>query len=476
LESKQLKQIIEGALLASGQALDVKRLLELFVDDLDPATGQKVTAEDIDAAIESIVRDCEGRGFQLKQVSSGWRFQVREETAPWVNRLWEEKPQKYSRAMLETLALIAYRQPITRGDIEEIRGVAVSSHIIKTLAERDWVKVVGHRDVPGRPSLYATTKIFLDYFNLKSLEELPSLGELADIEQLNPELNLEVKGVEVAKPESSTEEAADSGDSSPEQQELTEHTDDDPEADGEEGLQYDAEQLDLESETPEPETFEPETLEPVEQDIFDTDPEVLEDDSGVVTSEETTDEPLNHSGEPQEDFAMAVGSEHDADIADTDIAENNIADNSIAENDIAESNQSDDVAVAPDLEYQTDLDADLNEFVDDEENSVVESDANEQFDSSIDDENIDDDDVSVNEIEEESERHDQADLEESEQTQALGASNHEDSDENALEDIADNTDEDQLSGDGALSEPENEESEEDEQPEVHKAKSLFDIS
>ncbi|BFM07577.1 SMC-Scp complex subunit ScpB [Halioxenophilus aromaticivorans] len=188
----QLKQIIEGALLAAGQPMDVKRLLELFTPEdslLEDET--EITREDVQAALQAIVADCEGRGFELREVSSGWRFQVRSETAQWVNRLWEEKPQRYSRAMLETLALIAYRQPITRGDIEEIRGVAVSSHIIKTLAERDWVKVVGHRDVPGRPSLYATTRTFLDYFNLNSLEELPSLGELADLDQLNSELNLE---------------------------------------------------------------------------------------------------------------------------------------------------------------------------------------------------------------------------------------------------------------------------------------------
>jgi segregation and condensation protein B len=131
-----------------------------------------------------------GRGFELAEVASGWRFQVATDLAPWVNRLWEEKPQKYSRALLETLALIAYRQPITRSDIEEVRGVAVSSHIIKTLAEREWIKVVGHRDVPGRPSLYATTRQFLDYFGLKSLEELPTLGELKDIDSLNQALEL----------------------------------------------------------------------------------------------------------------------------------------------------------------------------------------------------------------------------------------------------------------------------------------------
>lgn len=126
---------------------------------------------------------------KLKEVASGWRFQVRQELALWVGRLWEEKPPRYSRAILETLALIAYRQPITRGDIEEIRGVAVSTAIIKTLMERQWVRIVGHRDVPGRPALYATTRQFLDYFNLKSLDELPSLGEIRDIDKINAELD-----------------------------------------------------------------------------------------------------------------------------------------------------------------------------------------------------------------------------------------------------------------------------------------------
>lgn len=179
-----LRKVIEGALLAAGEPLSRERLMLLFPDD-ESQPGK----DEVKAVIEEIQADCAGRGFELKEVGSGWRFQVVEEVAPWVNRLWEERPQKYSRAMLETLALIAYRQPITRGDIEEIRGVAVSSHIIKTLTERDWVKVVGHRDVPGRPSLYATTRHFLDYFNLKSLDELPTLGEIADLEKLNAELD-----------------------------------------------------------------------------------------------------------------------------------------------------------------------------------------------------------------------------------------------------------------------------------------------
>ncbi len=187
-DKQLLTQIIEGALLASGQPMTVEKMLTLFDEENDV---YPVPAKDeIKEILATIQSGCDGRGFELVEVGSGWRFQVRKETAPWVNRLWDEKPQRYSRALLETIALIAYRQPITRGDIEEIRGVAVSSHIIKTLTEREWIKVVGHRDVPGRPSLYATTRGFLDYFNLKSLEELPSLGEIKDLEELNKELDL----------------------------------------------------------------------------------------------------------------------------------------------------------------------------------------------------------------------------------------------------------------------------------------------
>ena len=184
VDQVMLQKIIEGAILASGQPMTVARLLELFDEAVAPSK------DDINAALQSIQTACLERGYELKEVASGWRFQVRADLAPWINRMWDEKPQKYSRALLETLALIAYRQPITRGDIEEIRGVAVSSHIMKTLMERDWVKVVGHRDVPGRPSLYATTRQFLDYFNVRSLEDLPSLSELRDLDELNNVLNL----------------------------------------------------------------------------------------------------------------------------------------------------------------------------------------------------------------------------------------------------------------------------------------------
>lgn len=179
-----LRKILEGALLAAGRSLDTNILRELFEEHERPER------EEVIAALQEIEVDCRDRGYELRETASGYRFQVRKELAPWVGRLWEEKPKKYSRALLETLALIAYRQPITRGDIEQIRGVSVSSEIIRTLQEREWIRTVGHRDVPGRPSLYATTRQFLDYFNLKSLEDLPPLGDIRDLDQFNVELDL----------------------------------------------------------------------------------------------------------------------------------------------------------------------------------------------------------------------------------------------------------------------------------------------
>ena len=187
--------------MAAGKPLTLAQLAELFDEQQRPA------ANEIRDALAQIERDCEGRGYELKVVASGYRFQVREEFAPWVGRLWDEKPQRYSRALLETLALIAYRQPITRGDIEEIRGVAVSSHIVKTLLEREWVRVVGHKDVPGRPAMYATTRQFLDYFNLSNLDELPSLAEIADLDSLNSELQFDKDNLAEASAESNTAEA-----------------------------------------------------------------------------------------------------------------------------------------------------------------------------------------------------------------------------------------------------------------------------
>ena len=177
-----LVQIIEGALMAAGNPLTVAQIAELFDEQEKPETTE------IREALKEVAQRCEDRGFEVLEVAGGFRYQVRQSLSPWVARLWQERPQKYSRAMLETLALIAYRQPLTRGEIEEIRGVAVSSNIIKTLHEREWVRVVGHRDVPGRPAMYATTRQFLDYFNLKTLDQLPALAEIRDFETLTAEL------------------------------------------------------------------------------------------------------------------------------------------------------------------------------------------------------------------------------------------------------------------------------------------------
>ena len=179
----ELRNIIEGALLAAGRPLSVDELLALFQDDDRPERT------DLRKALDMLQAEFEGRGIELKEVSSGYRVQVRKELAPWISRLWEERPARYSRALLETLALVAYRQPITRGEIEEVRGVTVSTNIIRTLQERGWVRVVGHRDVPGHPEMFGTTKEFLDYFSLKSLDELPTLAQLRDIESINAELD-----------------------------------------------------------------------------------------------------------------------------------------------------------------------------------------------------------------------------------------------------------------------------------------------
>ena len=185
MKDKQVKQIVEAALMAADSPCNIDRLLQLFEHD-----GDIPKREQIKKAIKSLQDECEGRGVELKRVASGYRYQTRTDVQPWVARLWQEKPPRYSRALLETLSLIVYRQPITRGEIEEVRGVSVSSHIIKTLLEREWIKVIGHKEVPGRPALYGSTKQFLDYFNLKSLNELPSLAELTDLDQAHPELDL----------------------------------------------------------------------------------------------------------------------------------------------------------------------------------------------------------------------------------------------------------------------------------------------
>lgn len=179
-----LAEIIEAALMAAGEPLSIEQLCALF------DANERPQVRDVRQCLQAMATTRYGTALELKEVASGWRFQVREAYAPWVKRLFSEKPQRYSRALLETLAIIAYRQPVTRGEIEEIRGVAVSTNIMRTLQERDWIRVLGHKELPGRPAMYGTNKGFLDYFNLKSLDELPSLAELKEFDKINIDLDL----------------------------------------------------------------------------------------------------------------------------------------------------------------------------------------------------------------------------------------------------------------------------------------------
>lgn len=200
VDDATLKAVIDAVLLAAGEPVSVNQILKLF------GPGE-LEGEDVRARVRACLKELEaeaaGRGYQLKRVASGYRYQVRQELSEWVSRLWDEKPPRYSRALMETLALVAYRQPLTRGDIEQVRGVSVSPNIMRTLLERGWVRVVGQREAPGRPSMYGTTRAFLDYFNLKSLDQLPPLEEIRSLiepivvndeaeEELRPEITVEM--------------------------------------------------------------------------------------------------------------------------------------------------------------------------------------------------------------------------------------------------------------------------------------------
>jgi segregation and condensation protein B len=185
MENEKLKPILEALFAAADRPLSVNSIFDLFSGDVE-----QPDKDDIRKAIHQLMEQYAGSGLQLQQVASGFRLQVKPAYETWVSRLWDQRPPRYSRALMETLALIAYRQPITRGEIEDIRGVSVSTNIIKTLQEREWVRPLGHKDVPGKPALYGTTRGFLDYFNLKSLNQLPTLAEIRDLDQYNPELAL----------------------------------------------------------------------------------------------------------------------------------------------------------------------------------------------------------------------------------------------------------------------------------------------
>src|SRR5688572_7839016 len=184
MNEHDLKITIEATLLAAGRPVTAQQLLDLFEE------RERPTSEQLDVALAQLAADYSERGIELVEVASGWRIQVKQRCVDVVSRLWQERPSKYSRALLETLALVAYRQPITRSEIEEIRGVSISSTIMRTLQERNWIRVVGHREVPGHPELLGTTREFLDYFGLKSLDQLPTLAELRDVETIGVQLEL----------------------------------------------------------------------------------------------------------------------------------------------------------------------------------------------------------------------------------------------------------------------------------------------
>ncbi|WP_336353539.1 SMC-Scp complex subunit ScpB [Pseudomonas atacamensis] len=278
-EPRELAPLLEAFLLASGKPQSLERLYELFEE------GERPEPAVFKKALTLLGKSCEGRAFELKEVSSGYRLQIREKFSPWVGRLWEERPQRYSRALLETIALIAYRQPITRGEIEDVRGVAVNSNIVKTLLEREWIRVVGYRDVPGKPAMFATTKAFLDHFNLKNLEDLPPLAELREMEA-EPVLDFDDAPVP-----QSLQELADASAEPEEEKEETSFHSLLLELDSmEEGIKTDFDDLlrdavDGEAPVPEPEIIEPVVEAEVELEAApDAEPE--EDILGVAEARE----------------------------------------------------------------------------------------------------------------------------------------------------------------------------------------------
>lgn len=221
-----MSNVVEAVLLAAGRPVTVEQIQELFEEHERPP------AEDVLAALAGLAQRYEGTGIELREVASGWRVQVRPAYSDVVSRLWQERPSRYSRALLETLALIAYRQPITRGEIEDIRGVTIASTIMRTLHERSWIRVVGHREVPGRPELLGTTREFLDYFGLKSLDDLPTLAELQDLDDINEQLDLPgaptvVEPVALPPPTAQSEEAAAELDDMPDDEAAADDEDED---------------------------------------------------------------------------------------------------------------------------------------------------------------------------------------------------------------------------------------------------------
>jgi len=204
LDGDQLVKVLEASLLVAGRPLNIGQIENLFEHE---AQRDRPSRDAIREALTTLQEQYAERGVELVEVASGYRIQARQEFAPFVANLFQEKTPRYSRALLETLVLIAYRQPITRGEVEDVRGVAVSTNIIKTLMEREWIRVLGHRDVPGRPAIYGTTRQFLDYFNLKRIDELPTLSEIKELDQIDPDLAREMALLESSNPDTESAEA-----------------------------------------------------------------------------------------------------------------------------------------------------------------------------------------------------------------------------------------------------------------------------
>ena len=299
IAKEQLPKILEAALMASGQPLSIDQMLTLFLDEHQPSR------DEIREALDEIATACESRGVELKQVSSGYRFQARQDYAEWISRLWEEKPPRYSRALLETLVLVAYRQPITRSEIESVRGVSVSSHIMKTLLEREWVRVVGHRDVPGKPALYATTKQFLDYFNMKSLEDLPTLQEIRDLDKINAELELDQPTAQAqSEEEAAAQVDAESAEASAAQSVVEDVVAEDVNAAGEEAVE--AEEGDLADNVA------------MNADL-DTEEEIIEVDETDIDEEMAVQDDAESVAAGEEQFAVEAAVAVDGDDVDGDI-------------------------------------------------------------------------------------------------------------------------------------------------------------
>ena len=299
IAKEQLPKILEAALMASGQPLSIDQMLTLFLDEHQPSR------DEIREALDEIATACESRGVELKQVSSGYRFQARQDYAEWISRLWEEKPPRYSRALLETLVLVAYRQPITRSEIESVRGVSVSSHIMKTLLEREWVRVVGHRDVPGKPALYATTKQFLDYFNMKSLEDLPTLQEIRDLDKINAELELDQPTAQAqSEEEAAAQVDAESAEASAAQSVVEDVVAEDVNAAGEEAVE--AEEGDLADNVA------------MNADL-DTEEEIIEVDETAIDEEMAVQDDAESVAAGEEQFAVEAAVAVDGDDVDGDI-------------------------------------------------------------------------------------------------------------------------------------------------------------